>query len=289
METDVLSDVLLALRARGAVYFCDQLAPPWTKLFDSPEHASFHQIRQGSCTLRSEHEDCFLGPGDLIFFGPGQTHELNSIAPNPDSAAGESETLLMCGYCEISEHAHAALRGLFPESCVIRNEQLQQLPWLKAILDQLSFEYQSFISGSQLVVNKLTEVLIVELLRMNFGRAKDKNLITALSDKFIARALELLHEAPEENWTLVSLGEQIGMSRSGLAKRFKELVGIPMFEYLTQLRIQRAIDLLESGSIKPYEIAEKVGYESDAAFKKTFKKYTGLTPNQYLKDRVQIS
>ena len=103
---------------------------------------------------------------------------------------------------------------------IIRNDHLQQYAWLNSVLDQLSFEYRSTTPGSQLIVNKLTEVMVVELLRINFGRVEERNLLTALKDKKIATALENLHAEPEKNWTLQSLGEHIGMSRSGIAKRF---------------------------------------------------------------------
>jgi len=281
INIDVLSDVLSALRARGTVYFCDHLEPPWTKTFNSPEQASFHQVRQGSCWARSDIESHFLGPGDLVFLGPSVKHELVSEVPDSSKSENQTETLLMCGYCEISERALAPIVELFPRLCVLRNEQLQQMSWLNNILDKLSFEYQSSNPGSQLVVNKLTEIMMVELLRINFGRSEQINLITALSDNLMARALESLHMQPEKNWTLNSLGEQIGISRSGLAKRFKEMVGIPMFEYLTQLRVQRAKDLLLTSDLKSIDIAERVGYESNVAFTKTFKKQTGETPTQY--------
>lgn len=281
MEFDVLSDVLMGLRARGSVYFCEALAHPWNKVFDGQKHASFHQVRQGTCRVTSEEGNFILGPGDLVFLGPGVTHQLESYQPEKGEQVDQSETLLMCGYCEVTEHAYGSLSTIFPKMSIIRNDHLQQYAWLNSVLDQLSFEYRSTTPGSQLIVNKLTEVMVVELLRINFGRVEERNLLTALKDKKIATALENLHAEPEKNWTLQSLGEHIGMSRSGIAKRFTELVGIPMFEYLTNLRMQRAIDLLQTSDLRPADIAEKIGYESVVAFTKAFKRHTGETPSKY--------
>jgi AraC-like DNA-binding protein len=139
--------------------------------------------------------------------------------------------------------------------------------------------------GAELVVNKLTEVVLVELIRINFGRSEKSRFVKALSDKRIAKALQHLHNSPQIPWTLEKMGEEIGMSRAAFAKRFKELVGQPMFEYLTLLRVQRARELLQETNLRLYEVASKVGYESDLAFAKTFKKYTGTTPTRYRKQK----
>ena len=156
-------------------------------------------------------------------------------------------------------------------------------PWLKSTLDQLSAEYMAQQPGAELVVNKLTEVVLVELIRIDFGRGDRSRFVAALSDKRIASALEKLHGNPQIPWTLEKLAQQVGISRAALAKRFKELVGQPMFEYLTALRIQRARELLQDTNLPMYEVASRVGYESDLSFTKTFKKHTGTTPTRFRK------
>ena len=141
--------------------------------------------------------------------------------------------------------------------------------------------------GSKLVVDKLTEVVLVELIRINFGRGEQDRFIAALSDKRIAKALQQLHNNPHITWTLEKMAKKVGMSRAAFAKRFKELVGQPMFEYLTMLRMQRAKELLQETKLPRYEVASRVGYESDLAFTKTFKKHTGTTPTRYRKQAGQ--
>jgi len=156
----------------------------------------------------------------------------------------------------------------------------------KSILSQLSAEYLSQQPGTELAVNKLTEVLMVELIRMNFGHNERSTLMRALADKHISASLSHLHNNLSHAWTLDSLAKEVGLSRAGFAKRFKELVGLSMFDYLTQLRVQRAKELLADTNQPLYEVASQIGYESDLAFTRTFKKRSGMTPTAYRKIQI---
>ena len=280
---EVLSDILRSMRVQGSVYFCDYLKAPWSMEFKDTTSASFHLIRRGECWVMSEDRTEYLGPGDLLFIAPGRDHVLASQPPGKDPPSAESPTLLLCGYCEFSQETLTPLLDDFPTLTIVRDEELLKHPWLKSTLDQLSGEYLSQNPGSELVVNKLTEVVLVELIRINFGRGEQGWFIAALSDKRIAKALQHVHNNPHITWTLEKMAAKVGMSRAAFAKRFKELVGKPMFEYLTMLRIQRAKELLRRSNLPLYEVAGQVGYESDLAFTKTFKKHTGTTPTRYRK------
>ncbi len=251
--------------------------------FKDTTSASFHLVRRGECWLMSgERTEC-LGPGDLVFIEPGRDHVLASQLPDQDPPPGEARTLLLCGYCDFTQETLTPLLDVLPSLTIIREEELLKHPWLKSTLDQLSAEYMSQQPGAELVVNKLTEVVLVELIRINFGRGEKGRFILALSDKRIAKALQQLHNNPHIAWTLEKIAAEVGMSRAAFAKRFKELVGQPMFEYLTMLRIQRAKELLQETKLPLYEVASRVGYESDLAFTKTFKKHTATTPTRYRK------
>jgi AraC-like DNA-binding protein len=280
---EVLSDILRSMRVQGSVYFCDHLQSPWTMAFKDTETASFHLVRRGECWVMSDERSECLGPGDLVFVEPGRDHVLASQPPGQDPPAGEARTLLLCGYCDFMHETGTPLLDVFPTLIIVREEELLRHPWLKSTLDQLSTEYMSQQPGAELVVNKLTEIVLVELIRINFGRKEQNQFILALSDKRIAKALQHLHNKPEFAWTLENLAEEVGMSRAAFAKRFKQLVGQTMFEYLTRLRIQRAKELLQETKLPMYEIASRVGYESDLAFTKTFKKYVKTTPTRYRK------
>ena len=281
---EVLSDILRSMRVQGSVYFCDYLQAPWSMDFKDTTSASFHLVRRGECWVTSENRSECLGPGDLVFVEPGRDHVLASQPPGQAPPAGGARTLLLCGYCDFTQETATPLLDVFPSLTIVREEELLKHPWLKGTLDQLSSEYMSQQPGAELVVNKLTEVVLVELIRINFGRAEQSQFVLALSDKRIAKALQHLHNKPDTAWTLEKMAEDIGMSRAAFAKRFKELVGQPMFEYLTRLRVQRAKELLQETKLPLYEVASRVGYESDLAFTKTFKKYAGITPTRYRKE-----
>ncbi|MFQ5981817.1 MAG: cupin domain-containing protein [Woeseiaceae bacterium] len=280
---EVLSDILRSMRVQGSVYFCDHLQAPWSMEFKDTRRASFHLVRRGECWVMAGDQTERLGPGDLVFIEPGRDHVLASHPEAKDAPPTGTQTLLLCGYCDFAEDTLTPLLEVFPSLTIVREEEFLRYPWLKSTLDQLSTEYLSQQPGSELVVNKLTEIVLVELIRINFGRGEEGRFIAALSDKRIAKALELLHNNPHVDWTLDKLSARVSMSRAAYAKRFKELVGHPMFEYLTMLRIQRAKELLRESSLPLYEIASRVGYESDLAFAKTFKKHTGTTPTRYRK------
>ncbi len=280
---EVLSDILRSMRVEGSVYFCEHLQAPWSMDFEDTTSASFHLVRRGECWVMSgERTEC-LGPGDLVFIEPGRDHVLASHPPKQDPPPRETRTLLLCGYCSFAEETGTPLRDIFPSLTSVREEEILKHPWLKSTLDQLSTEYMSQQPGAELVVNKLTEVVLVELIRINFGRDDKSRFIRALSDKQISRALQHLHNKPHIGWTLEKIAGNVGMSRAAFAKRFKELVGQPMFEYLTVLRVQRAKELLQETKLPLYEVASRVGYESDLAFTKTFKKRTGTTPTRFRK------
>ncbi len=283
MSADVLSDLLRSLRASGTVYFCDQLKAPWTKEFFDTTTGCFHQIRRGGCWVESEGMVEHLGPGDFIFLAPGRDHILSSQPPGEEHSAADPGTLLLCGNCEFNSDVDSPMASLFPPISIIRDETLQEESWLKSILSQLSAEYLSQKPGAYLAVNKLTEVLMVELIRMNFGQNEQSTLMRALTDKQISAALSYLHNNFSHACTLDNLAKEVGLSRASFAKRFKDLVGLSMFDYLTQIRVQRAKELLTDTNQSLYEVANQIGYESDLAFTRTFKKRTGVTPTAYRK------
>lgn len=286
---EVLSDILRSMRIGGSVYFCDHLDAPWTKTFIDTTTAGFHMIRRGECWVIVGDRTERLGPGDLIFLGPGVDHVLTSQLPGQTPAENAPRTLLLCGYCDFATDTLTPLLDVFPRVTIVRDEELIRHRWLRIIFDQLSAEYLEQRPGAELVVDKLTEAALIELIRINFGQQDSSPFLVALNDKAISKALKLLHTRPDREWTLEVLANDVAMSRAAFAKRFKSLVGQPMFQYLTALRMQKARELLRDTNLPVYEIAGRTGYESDLAFKKTFKKHSGMTPRQYRKAEKSVS
>lgn len=283
---EVLSDILRSLRIEGSVYFCDLLEAPWSKEFSEAESASFHLVKRGLCYAEIGERTEQLGPGDLIFLGPGVEHRLFNKRDSDEDLQSVDSTLLLCGYCKFITDRKTPLLDVFPETVIIRQEEIVQHPWLKSTFEQLSSEFMSQSPGSELIVNRLTEIVLIELVRINFGSDSNNTFLQALHDKSISSALRLIHGDIKQSWTLDVLADRVALSRAAFAKRFKQLVGQPMFQYLTGLRMQKASELLLDTKLPVVEIAEQVGYESDLAFVRVFKKFYEVTPTKYRAQRT---
>ena len=281
---EILSELLKSLKVSGSVYFCDHLISPWQKDFQGTSAAAFHLVRDGLCwaTIGDRVEQLF--PGDLIFIGAGINHQLASQSPHQARGESSDSSLLLCGNCDFATDTLTPLKDIFPDTTIVRAQELQQHPWLKSTFEQLSAEYMAQSPGSEIIVDKLTEVVLIELIRINFGRREQNGFLKALQDKRISASLNLLHQSPEKAWTIELLASEIGMSRAAFAKRFTDLIGEPMFAYLSQLRMEKAKELLKNTQLPVDDIALKVGYDSERSFAKTFGKYLGNTPKQYRKN-----
>lgn len=272
---EVLSDILRGLRTEGSVYFCDYLVAPWESSHRNEPRAIFHLVRRGRCQLQIESESHALEPNDFVFVAPGVDHTLSS------AGSDGAQTLLLCGYCAFDAVDSDVLLRALPRYVLIQRDELEQWPWLSRTLEHLSAEYMSGAPGSDLTVNKLTEVLLVQLLRADFCRSSKAGIIAALRDKRLAKALSAVHEHPGQAWTIDNAAQQASMSRSGFARKFRELLGTSFFDYLTRLRMRNARKLLTTTNLSVAMIGERVGYQSDLSFVKAFKKLHGETPRAY--------
>ena len=285
---EILSDILQSLRVGGSVYFCSRVEPPWTKEFIDKPTACFHLVRRGACWVQVGDMIEQLFTGDLIFLGPGTDHVLTSIPPLGKMPISGDATLLLCGDCSFEHDELSPLSEMFEQVTIVREGEINKHPWLKSTFDQLSSEYMAQNIGNEIIVNKLTEVVLVELIRINFGRHEQHSFLHALRDKRIKKSLEFMHSSPEKAWTIDSLASRVGLSRAAFAKKFTALVGQTVFTYLSNLRIQKAKEMIVSSNQFIDDIALAVGYESERAFSKTFSKYVGMTPKQYRKHKKSM-
>lgn len=280
----VLSDILRSLRFRGSVYFCERIESPWRKTFRDSTYANFHMVRSGQCYVMTKDTTYALVAGDFVFVEPGCEHVLTSGHLNDVTPALSSETMLLCGYCQFdADIGHPLLQAL-PAVTIIRADELRQHVWLRNTLDQLASEHMSQMPGSETVVDRLTEILFVEVMRVRYSRRENSGFIAAFHDRAILRALTLLHAEPQQSWTINKVARTVGLSRAALAKRFKQRVGQTLNEYLTRLRMGKARDMLTGSTLPVQAIATHVGYESDIAFAKAFKRVLGQTPSRYRKE-----
>ncbi len=270
-----LSEILSDLKIQGSVYFCDYLNPPWDMVHTQEPRAMFHLVRRGRCFLSIEGNRYELVSGDFVYVSPGVDHRVTS-------AEGDKlDSLLLCGFSTFEADKNDLLVRDIPEYIVLRNETLQDYQWLRRTLEHLSAEYMSDQPSVEITINKLTEILIIQLLRSEFGGDNNVGIVAAMRNKKLAKALTEIHSDLSKPWTVEAAATQASMSRSGFSKLFSETVNISFFEYITQVRVKRAKRLLEASKFSVAEIAEQVGYQSELSFIKVFKKAAQMTPRAY--------
>ncbi len=302
----IVKDVLENLKVKGSVYFCSQLSPPWDIPVSQAPYASFHYVRQGQCTITLESQHHQLEKGDLVFIPHGAPHHLENLSPPlgnlnrsdvttslnqhyADNGTRVESTILLCGRFEYARHLSHPLLQQLPQIIILNASDIEKTPWLKGTLQQIASEYQEQEVGCEVVVNRLTEVMLVEILRLMVKIKFATGYIAAMADKQLNIAMTLLHQHPEKEWTLEILAEQSAMSRSSLARKFTQHIGEPMFTYLTRIRMNRAAQLIAAGTLRIDDVAEMAGYQSPLSFNRAFKNFWGQTPFQYKKERKQSS
>lgn len=295
---DVLSDVLKKVKLSSAVYFKSDFSAPWGMSIPNGTFAQFHIVTQGNCLLKTEHQTIQLQTGDIIVFPFGTSHWLadqensnrkegkevvQSILNGKPIFSGENiSATLVCGHFDFDTAIDHPFIKELPELIHIQNKERKELSWLESISDLVIQEADKKQEGSEVIINKLGEILFVHTLRAYIQKAKyDRGFFAAIQDNRISKVLKAIHSSPESNWTLASMAQVAGMSRTSFSNRFKQLLGDTVLTYLTQWRILHAKELLKEGTKPVGEIAEMVGYKSEAAFNRVFKGKVSLSPLKF--------
>ncbi len=294
---DVLTDILSTLRLRGTVYFQADFCAPWGMDMKGGAVANFHLIVKGSCWLRGPDQTSVrqLYQGDMVVLTHGDRHALLH-APDADAAPAESviskgdrrgariiyggkgaPTTIICGHYEVDRAGmHPLLRAL-PELIHLKRDQ--QTEWLATASRLAVIESNSKQDGSAAVVNRLAEILFIQVIRAHASRHPNQTgFLATLAEPTLATALSLLHEAPARSWNLVELANSCGVSRTILADRFKQMLGVPPIQYLTEWRMHKARELLVTSDQSTAWIAEQVGYATEWSFSKAYKRVFGEPP-----------
>jgi AraC-like DNA-binding protein len=303
VSTDPLSDVLRAVRLDGAFFYAVQASEPWSveavaakeltpRVLPGAEHLiSYHILTTGQCWGGlSGAEAVKLAPGDVIVFPHGDAHvmssdpKLRSVPATPGRfpetvtlGEGEIATTLVCGFLGCDRRPFNPLVSTLP-----RQLHLPGLSsgWLQSFARQVVEESQARRVGADSVLTRLAELMFVEVLRRYVETLPpgQQGWLAGLRDDAVGRALGLLHGTPAHPWTLDELAAGVAMSRSAFADRFTTLVGQPPMQYLAQWRMQLAARRLATGNAKIAALAEEVGYESEEAFSRAFKRLMGVSP-----------
>ena len=299
-KIDALSDVLNLIRLKGCVYFSSTFSSPWGMALEQGEFAQFHIIVRGQCWLTTQNEKRLLSSGDVVLFPLGHEHclmdELSSktipgkkvleaLYQNQALFCGETESVqLLCGHFEFDRTLKLPLLTELPRLIHIKELGRQYPGWLDIVTNVLVVETASQAPGSGVVVDRLAEVLFVQVLRAYLSERKSLvGFLAAVKDRRINHVLKIIHTQPETNLTLETIAKTAGMSRSMLAERFKELLGTTPMSYLTCWRMLKAQNLLKTTKNSVEDIANQVGYSSEAAFSRAFRREFDLAPGSFRK------
>jgi AraC family transcriptional activator of mtrCDE len=288
---DALSDILQMIRLQSTVYFRSDFKSPWGMKMDASSVAQFHLVVRGSCYVNFEGSTnpVLLSSGDVIVFPHGKAHwladepgnkkiagqkVLESIKNNQPLFKGDRiSTTLICGHFEFDRDIEHPFFDALPDMIHISDDSRKGLNWLESVAGVIMHEVNSPEPGSHVIVDRLAEVLFIQVLRSYMKQQEaTTGFFSALADRQINNALKMIHSKPENSWTLEMIAKDIGMSRSAFAARFKNLVGETPMEYITRWRMARARDLLKDYQKPLIVIAEQVGYTSEAAFNRAFKR-----------------
>ena len=299
---DPLGEALHFLELRGAFYCRSELSAPFGLELPALEgHLWFHVITSGSCLLEApQAEPRRLVADELALVPHGEGHRLRSDPGTPtpsilelerEQIGGRYEILrhggggeridMVCGAVRFDHPAARELRASLPGILAFDPATSPVgLEWLRSTLRLMAIEAESLRPGGETVITRLADVLVVQALRAWLERdpGATTGWLGALQDPQIGRAIALVHREPGRDWTVASLAEQIPMSRSAFAARFTELVGDPAMSYVTRWRMHVAAAALRDEGATVADLADRLGYRSEAAFARAFKRVVGAPP-----------
>lgn len=323
----LISNVLENIRLKGAVFFAWQPRWPYATGVPDGRHfrdlilpsieqiISYHIVVEGPCwAVVSGSEPVRLESGDILLVPNGDAYAI-SDQPRPPSdsdieparqffsmmAAGElplvivdggegpEQSRLVCGFLGCDRQPYNPILNGLPKSIVLARSALSGP--INELIDIVLRECSEPHAGTRCMMIRLGELLFIEVLRQYLLESSDRHnaWIQGLADPLVAKILALLHGRIAEDWTLERLAGELGSSRSTIAERFHELIGVPPMQYLTLWRMQTAARMLREGQEKILPIAREVGYDSEAAFSRAFKRIVGVSPSVWRRSPAMAS
>jgi AraC-like DNA-binding protein len=315
---DALSDVLRAVRLKGAIFFDVHASDPWAaetpagtqivrRMFPSAEHLiSYHAITHGSCWASvGDEPPLALTAGDVVVIPHGHAHVL-ATTPGMRGvqdvvryrAANELELPVSISTGNGPAESARFVCGFLGCDARPYNPLLSSLPRVFKVSDQADGPLSAYVQialaeskkpriGSESVLGRLSELMFVDVIRRYLETLPPERLdwLAGLRDPHIGRALAEIHRNPARHWSLESLARAVAMSRSAFAEHFTKFVGTPPMQYLTSWRMQIAANQLLSTTDSVTAVANRIGYDSEAAFSRAFKKVVGAAPSEWRRNR----
>lgn len=304
LMSDVLSDILDTVNLKATLYFRAEFHPPFRIAVPPFKLAArFHLVVQGQCHISLDGGTTVVAtPGDLVLVPHGNAHLLASgqqgavktlenvldewgpAGPGPfvvGNGPDNQSCKMICGHFNFADGSdHPVLRAV-PDILHISATSRATQPMLDDVLRLIVRRAWADDAGAASSIARLSEVLFIEVIRAGLSRLdRQHEIMTAIRDPQIGRALSLVHADLAKPWTVETLAGAVGMSRSRFAGRFRELVGSGPMAYLAEWRLQRALHLLGSRKYSVKAAASLVGFRSAAAFSRAFAERFGRTPRQ---------
>jgi AraC-like DNA-binding protein len=318
MANDTLSDVLKTVRLTGAAYFDIVAQEPWSVhsptrelilpriLPGADRLIAYHVLTAGRCYATPDGgESVPVEAGEVVLFTNADPHVMSSSAgmcAEPPSAdvieiaaagllpfhinlmdGGAVSARLVCGYLACDAKPFNPLLEALPPMLKGGDVRGDDVGWLGQFIRFALSEVAEKRAGSETVLTKLSELMFIDVLRHYIESLPSQNTgwLAGLRDPAIGKALALIHARPSFDWTVEGLARQCGTSRTVMAERFTQLVGVPPMQYLAKWRMQLASEMLKHGNSTMAMIAAEIGYESEAAFSRAFKKIIGVSPSAW--------
>jgi len=291
---DVLGDVLTTLRFRGSIFFRSMLAAPWGISIPEKGIPRFHIGLSGSCFVgSSNHPPVQIQQNDIAMLPGGGEHWIadkpgRSLATSerageacelgtPLFQEGEITNHIMCGIVNYDREVEHPIFDALPEVIHFPKLKTDEPIWMTVAL--MNSEVQRIDSIDSPIIDRLTEVLFLQLLYHYAHNNKGVNgFLAALKDRRLHQAIALIHKMPEQEWSLESLGNQVGMSRATLVRHFESAIGMSPMSYIRRWRITKAYNLVKYTSTSLEQIATVVGFSSAGSLNKAFQRYYQYTP-----------
>ncbi len=263
----------------------------WTDRDAATDRGLFHLLDSGSCWVESAvlPEPLRLQAGDLIMFPHGHGHTLcNALSQPIEAGAAPGATIMLCGEFTFATGRHNPILDALPDWFVLRADNADA--GFRTLAQLLATESGKGNFGSEVVLDKLADAFFVMALRSYIERAENRRgLLAAIFDPRMARALHVIHTQPGKPWTVASLAEVALQSRTAFAQQFSDLLGISPIDYLTRWRMTEAARTLRDPRRSVAAIAEQFGYQTEAAFRRAFKKLHGFGPGKIRREAAHAA
>ena len=318
---DAFSEILAAVKLKGAMFFRAEFTSPWRltspaskELAPSlapgaPHLVIYHLVLEGGALARTaEGRSLVLEPGDVVIFPHGDPHDLLSAEGKGDdltssivekiakhdlhplrAGGGGEQTRFVCGFMACDPFLCKPILEGLPTVLKVNIRSNRAGNWLENSILHLVEEAASEEAGSAAMLAKLSEALFVDTLRRYVAGLPEEKTgwLTGARDPIVGKSLAILHSRVNYPWTIADLAKEVGLSRSALVERFSKFLSVPPMTYLTQWRLQLAARALAMTPRGTADVAADVGYESEAAFNRAFKRQFGLPPARYRREAKQ--